>query len=59
MTAANADLCPELDTVFLPAKLGHQFISASLVREVARHGTDVSRYAPPAVVEALRRKYAR
>lgn len=59
MTAANADLCPELDTVFLPAKVGHQFISASLVREVARHGTDVSRYAPPVVVEALRRKYAR
>lgn len=59
MTAANADLCPELDTVFLPAKVGHQFVSASLVREVARHGRDVSRYAPPVVVEALRRKYTR
>jgi pantetheine-phosphate adenylyltransferase len=59
MTAANADLCPELDTVFLPAKVGHQFISASLVREVARHGADVSRYAPPPVVAALLRKYPR
>jgi len=59
MTAANADLCPEVDTVFLPAKLGNQFVSASLVREVARHGKDVSRYAPKAVVEALQRKYAR
>lgn len=58
MTAANADLCPELDTVFLPAKTGHQFVSASLVREVARHGRDVSRYAPAAVVAALQRKYA-
>lgn len=57
MAAANADLCADLDTVFLPAKLGHQFISASLVREVARHGRDVSRYAPRVVCDALQGKF--
>jgi len=54
---ANADLRPEIDTVFLPTRTTYGFISASLVREIARYGGDVSRYAPPAVSEALRRKF--
>lgn len=55
---ANADLASELDTVFLPTRAGYGFISASLVREIARHGGDVSRYAPSEVCEALRHKFA-
>lgn len=55
---ANADLAPEVDTVFLPTRTNYGFISASLVREIASHGGDVSRYAPPAVCEALKAKYA-
>jgi pantetheine-phosphate adenylyltransferase len=54
---ANADLAPEIDTVFLPTRTNYGFISASLVREIASHGGDVSRYAPPSVCEALRVKY--
>ena len=56
---ANADLCPEVDTVFLPTRTVHGFLSASLVREIASHGGDVSRYAPEAVCDALRMKFAR
>ena len=56
---ANADLCPEIDTVFLPTRTKNGFISASLVREIASHGGDVSRYAPPVVCEALKAKYQR
>ena len=55
---ANADLEPEIDTVFLPTRTKNGFISASLVREIASHGGDVSRYAPAAVCEALRTKFA-
>jgi pantetheine-phosphate adenylyltransferase len=55
---ANADLAPELDTVFLPTRTRHGFVSASLVREIARHHGDVSRYAPPVVCAALRAKFA-
>lgn len=55
---ANADLAPEIDTVFLPTRTRHGFISASLVREIARHGGDVTRYAPPAVCRALTDKFA-
>ncbi len=55
---ANADLCPSVDTLFLPSRTEHGFVSASLIREIASHGGDVSRYAPAVVVRALREKYA-
>jgi pantetheine-phosphate adenylyltransferase len=54
---ANADLCPEIDTIFLPTRTKNGFISASLVREIASHGGDASRYAPAVVCEALREKF--
>ncbi|HZU83894.1 MAG TPA: pantetheine-phosphate adenylyltransferase [Polyangiaceae bacterium] len=56
---ANADLEPDVDTVFLPTRTKNGFISASLVREIASHGGDVSRYAPGIVCEALATKFAR
>lgn len=55
---ANADLCPQIDTIFLPTRTKHGFVSASLVREIASHGGDVSRYAPKAVCDALATKFA-
>ena len=54
---ANADLEPSIDTVFLPTRTKYGFVSASLVREIATHGGDVSHYAPPVVCEALRKKF--
>jgi pantetheine-phosphate adenylyltransferase len=55
---ANADLDPDVDTVFLPTRTKNGFISASLVREIASHGGDVSRYAPSLVCDALVAKFA-
>ena len=54
---ANADLRPQIDTIFLPTRTKHGFVSASLVREIASHGGDVSRYAPTVVCEALAKKF--
>ena len=56
---ANADLEPDIDTIFLPTRTKHGFVSASLVREIAMHGGDVTRYAPPVVTEALAKKFAK
>ena len=56
---ANADLRPNIDTIFLPTRTKHGFVSASLVREIASHGGDVSRYAPTVVCEALVKKFAK
>jgi len=55
---ANADLQPDIDTIFLPTRTKHGFVSASLVREIASHGGDVTRYAPAVVQEALKKKFA-
>jgi len=54
---ANADLEPNIDTVFLPTRTNYGFVSASLVREIARHGGDVSRLAPVEVCQALEQKF--
>ena len=54
---ANADMSPGIETVFLPSALRYGFITASLVREIASHGGDVSRYAPEHVVAALKSKF--
>lgn len=54
---ANADMAPDVDTVFLPTRTAYGFITASLVREIASHRGDVSRYAPPVVCEALQKKF--
>lgn len=54
---ANADMDPTVDTVFLPTRANYGFISASLVREIASHGGNVSHYAPENVCRALRQKF--
>ncbi|MDB4941108.1 MAG: Phosphopantetheine adenylyltransferase [Labilithrix sp.] len=56
---ANADIRPNIDTIFLPSRTKHGFVSASLVREIASHNGDVSRYAPELVCDALRKKFAK
>ena len=56
---ANGDICPAIDTIFLPTRTKHGFVSASLVREIASHGGDVSRYAPEPVVRSLQAKFAK
>jgi pantetheine-phosphate adenylyltransferase len=56
---ANSDIIPEIDTVFLPTRVERGFLSSSLVREIASHGGDVSRYVPEPVAAALTKKFAR
>lgn len=55
---ANADMSPMIDTVFLPTRTKYTFISASLIREIASHGGDVSHYVPAIVNEALKSKFS-
>ncbi len=55
---ANADLGPDVETVFLPTRTNYGFVSASLVREIASHHGDTSRYAAPEVVAALHAKFS-
>lgn len=59
MALMNRQLNPAADTVFLAPAVDQAWISSSLVREVARHGGDVSRLVHPAVVDALQRRFRR
>lgn len=56
MALMNRHLAPGLETVFMVPSLDTTYISASLVREVARFGGDVSGLVHPAVADALRAK---
>ncbi len=53
MAGMNSVLAPWLQTVFLPASPGDRHITATLVRQVAGMGGDVSPFVPAAVAEAL------
>src|SRR5208337_1842200 len=55
MAGMNAAMAPEVRTVFLPASVGLRHISASLVRQIAALGGDVSAFAPAESAMALRR----
>jgi len=59
MALMNRQLYPEMETVFLVPSVDITYLSSSLVREVARHGGDVSGLVHPSVAEALRRRFAR
>ena len=54
----NRHLLPTLESVFLMPTEGSSFVSSSLVKEVARHGGDVSAFLPPHVLQALLAKLA-
>lgn len=53
---ANAAMAPEIETVFVATRPEHSFVSASLAREVAHHGGDLTPFVHPVVAEALRAK---
>ncbi len=57
MVGMNRALDSSVETVFLMAEARHQAIASKLVKEIARLGGDVSRFVPPAVNDALLRKF--
>ncbi|MFZ2502553.1 MAG: pantetheine-phosphate adenylyltransferase [Nocardioides sp.] len=52
MAAMNARLSG-VDTVYLPSRPEHSFVSSSLVKEVAGFGGDVTPFLPPTVRDRL------
>jgi pantetheine-phosphate adenylyltransferase len=52
----NRKLLPDFETVFVMTGEDYFYVSARLVREVARFGGDVTGLVPPKVAEGLRRK---
>jgi pantetheine-phosphate adenylyltransferase len=57
MAQMNGSLT-EVDTVFIPTSPEYSFLASSLVKEVAKHGGDVSGLIPGFVNDELTKKYA-
>ena len=58
MAGMNRNLFPEVETVFLTPGEQYMFISATMVREIARLGGDVSKFVQPAVMKRLAARIA-
>ena len=56
MVGMNAQMSPDLQTVFVPSSPHVRHISASLVRRIASMNGDVSAFVPPLVLKALNKK---
>ena len=56
LAGMNRSLYPDFETIFLTPSEQHMFISATLVREIATLGGDVSKFVDPRVGKQLRQK---
>jgi pantetheine-phosphate adenylyltransferase len=54
LAGMNRRLAPDVETMFLTPAEQYAFISSTLVREVAKHGGDISPFVHKVVVDALR-----
>jgi pantetheine-phosphate adenylyltransferase len=59
MAGMNAAMAPEIQTVFLPAAPAVRPITATLVRQIAGMGGDVSSFVPAPVAARLQKKFAK
>lgn len=56
MAGMNRKLYPDVETVFLTPAEEYMFISATMVREIARLDGDVSKFVQPSVLARLQEK---
>ena len=59
MTGMNTRLNPEIETVFLMASEGEQFISSRLVKEIGSLGGDISHFVSPRVRECMLKRFGK
>ncbi len=58
LAGMNKHLVPEADTIFMPTRENHSYISSSLIREIASLGGDVTKFVHPIVRAALDERFA-
>lgn len=59
MALTNRKLAPEIETVFFVPSERYFYLSSSLVRELARVGSELSCFVPQPVIKALEKKIGR
>jgi pantetheine-phosphate adenylyltransferase len=58
LSGMNETMAPEVHTVFVPASVAVRPITATLVRQIAKMGGDVSAFVPSSVAASLKKKFA-
>jgi len=56
LAGMNRNLYPDVETLFLTPGEQHMFVSATIVREIATLGGDVSKFVQPVVERCIREK---
>jgi pantetheine-phosphate adenylyltransferase len=59
MAGMNAAMAPDIQTIFLPAAPAVRPITATLVRQIAGMGGDVSAFVPALVLARLKKKFTK
>ena len=59
MTSLNQQMARDIETMFLMADPRHQAVSSSLVKVIAKHGGDVTKFVSPRVAAHLAAKAIR
>lgn len=57
LASMNRKLDSKIETVFLTPSEHYTFVSASLIKEIARYSGNVSEFVHPSVFDALQRKF--
>ena len=57
LASMNAAMDEGIETLFLTASTGNQFIASSLVKEIARLNGDISSFVPPRIGADLKERY--
>jgi pantetheine-phosphate adenylyltransferase len=58
MAGMNRHLYPDVETLFLTPSEQYTFVSATIVREIAKFGGDVSHFVHPLVADRIRARVA-
>ena len=56
MAQTNRVLAQDIDTVFMTTSLEYAYLSSTIMKEVASFGGDLSKFAPPEIIEAVKQK---
>ena len=56
LAGMNRDLYPDVETLFLTPAEKYMFISATMVREIANFGGDISKFVNPVVLKHFKKK---
>lgn len=59
LASMNRLMSPDMETIFLMPAEKYMYVSASIVREIAQLGGDITGFVPPRVVEVLHQKVGR